>query len=104
MSDLLTPKEGLVYVLALENGKFYVGYTNSKIRIIAHFQGEGSSWTKLHKPIAVVEHITPVYVDTEKQTTLRYMRLHGWENVRGGGWSQVNLAKKPTALQNEENK
>lgn len=44
-----------IYILELENQKYYVGKTeNPEVRIDSHFQGEGSVWTKKYKPIRVL--------------------------------------------------
>jgi len=85
------------YVLSLENGKYYVGITDDyNNRINNHMQGGGSSWTKLHKPIEVVERFVGGK-DNEREKTLEYMRKYGWENIRGGGWTAVNI-RKPLLL------
>jgi len=85
------------YVLSLQNGKYYIGITNDFTnRVNAHLNGNGSSWTKLHKPIEVIEQFVGGK-DNEREKTLDYMRKYGWENVRGGGWTAVNL-KRPDLL------
>ena len=87
----------MIYVLELENGKYYVGYSLLyKHRIQKHFDGDGSSWTRLHKPVKVVE-ILEGTKDTEREVTLRYMRTHGWENVRGAGYTAIDI-RKPNLL------
>ncbi len=36
-----------IYILKLENNKYYVGKTtNPEFRVNSHFKNEGSSWTK----------------------------------------------------------
>ena len=51
-------KLSMVYVLELENNKFYIGYSeNVNNRLLNHFNGGGSTWTKLHKPVKLVECI-----------------------------------------------
>jgi predicted GIY-YIG superfamily endonuclease len=80
-----------VYVLALEHGKFYVGYTeNWETRKQQHFEGNGSVWTSLHRPIAVVstEEATQY---TEISKTREMMMTHGIDNVRGGPWCTVEI-------------
>lgn len=80
-----------VYVLALEGGRFYVGQgINLKRRFTQHAEGEGSSWTRLHPPVAMIEVIPTAYADSkvadakENEVTIDYMRRFGWRNVRGG--------------------
>jgi predicted GIY-YIG superfamily endonuclease len=87
-----------VYVLALENECWYVG-TSASVhdRIHAHFTGNGSQWTKTHRPL-YVHSIVPGGKDLEKETTLQTMRERGWKSVRGHAWCAVYLARAPTAL------
>jgi len=87
-----------IYVLALQNDKYYVGFTcNPNQRIKEHFVGKGSEWTRKHKPISVLE----IYVgdsQEEKSKTLQLMSEKGWENVRGYCWCQVDLPYPPTKI------
>ena len=47
-----------VYVLKLEQNKYYVGVSkNVYKRIQEHFNSNGSQWTKLYNPIDIVEVI-----------------------------------------------
>lgn len=72
-----------VYVLELENGNYYVGFSkNIPKRLKLHFSGKGSMWTKLHKPIRVVETIEGSLI-TELKTTLKYVFVYGSDKVRG---------------------
>lgn len=86
-----------VYVLGLEENKFYVGITtNMKKRMAQHFaqvSGEhyGSAWTRLYRPMGVLEtleNVPPIY---ENIMTKQYMAKYGIENVRGGAYCEVNL-------------
>ena len=81
-----------VYILKLKNNKYYVGYSHSNIsdRITKHLSGRGSSWTKLYKPLQIIETIDGSK-ELEREYTLIYMRKYGWENVRGAGWTAVNV-------------
>lgn len=48
-----------IYVLKLQNNKYYVGKTsNPKFRLESNFNNNGSSWTKLNKPIKLVKLIS----------------------------------------------
>jgi len=47
-----------IYILSLQNGKYYVGKTsNPSFRLDQHFNLEGSNWTKKYKPIKVIDII-----------------------------------------------
>ena len=50
----------MVYVLKLEQDKYYVGWSgrDDLSRIEEHFAGKGSSWTKRYKPVRLI-HILP---------------------------------------------
>jgi predicted GIY-YIG superfamily endonuclease/DNA-directed RNA polymerase subunit RPC12/RpoP len=93
-SDLPAKMEHL-YVLQLESGKYYVGKTTDiKRRIEEHHKGKGSEWTKLYKPVKVLETRKVKDEHDENNTTKDLMKKYGVDNVRGGSYSQVNL---PTA-------
>lgn len=81
-----------LYVLQLENGKYYVGKTdNIEKRLKQHQTGRGSSWTKLHNPIRIIEQ-RPLKDDfDETNTTKLYMKKFGIGNVRGGAYCQTEL-------------
>ena len=90
----------LVYILQLEGDNYYVGFTTQRgypWRMQAHFNGEGSTWTRLHKPLRVLE-TKPGGKDLEREETLRMMRSYGWEKVRGAAWTACNLRLPPVAL------
>jgi len=80
----------MIYVLELEHSKYYIGITmNLNIRYAQHEQGSGAGWTKLYKPIKILEVIPHGTKELENQITLRYMELFGRENVRGGYYCKV---------------
>ena len=92
-----------VYVLELSDGKFYVGRTSdSESRIQQHFTGYGSAWTRLHAPKRVLEVHCNVPIEMENAITKKYMMQHGWENVRGGAYSQVDLHEEDLADKHKE--
>lgn len=88
-----------IYILQLEKGKYYVGYTERKDgeRFNEHFSGKGSAWTKLYKPVQVTEWRPGTLAD-ENHVTLETMDKFGWWNVRGGKWCSVNMETPPTEL------
>lgn len=84
----------LCYVLSLEGGNVYVGVTyNFNQRIAQHMAGTGAKWTRLHKPIEVIEIILDVTPATENETTLKYIEEYGPARVRGGSWSSPDRPK-----------
>lgn len=91
----------ILYVLKLDNDKYYIGITlNLNQRLSQHFSGDGSKWTKVHKPINVIEiQINNVDENLENKITLEYMQKYGWQSVRGGSYTKLDL-KRPTKLIN----
>lgn len=83
-----------IYTLKLENNKYYVGETtNPQFRLENHFSGNGSAWTKTHKPIKIMEIIPKTNDFDENKYTLDYMKKYGKDNVRGGSFCEIKLNK-----------
>ena len=79
------------YVLELENNKYYIGITKNIVkRLKKHNNGNGSKWTQIYKPIRCIEYFE-YSKEKEREYTIKYMKLYGWENVRGAGWTATNL-------------
>ncbi|MGQ3480102.1 GIY-YIG nuclease family protein [Paenibacillus sp. TY11] len=80
-----------VYALKLEHDCFYVG-TSTQIdkRIKNHCKGKGAVWTQLHRPKELVRKLPlrvcdlPTAEHAENLMTIEFMRLYGWNRVRGG--------------------
>ena len=90
----------VVYVLSLENNKYYVGKTdNLERRFAEHLHGQGRSahWTRKHKPIRVIETFEDSDGLQEDKITLSYMIRHGVDNVRGGPYVSVSLSEDTMA-------
>ena len=84
--------EMYIYILELANNKYYVGKTaNVKQRFAQHCAGQGSEWTRLHKPKRVVQYIQCDDPMAEDIYTKKYMMRWGIENVRGGSYLQITL-------------
>jgi hypothetical protein len=82
---------GLVYTLELEDDCFYIGWTNNlNTRLFQHFNGEGSKWTKAHKPIKLINVIIGGKSE-ESEETLRLMYIHGRDKVRGGAYTKQHI-------------
>jgi len=81
-----------IYILQLKNNKYYIGKTtNPLFRLDTHFNKSGSSWTKKHKPIKVLELIENCDDYDEDKYTLKYMEKYGINNVRGGSFCEIKL-------------
>lgn len=82
-----------VYVIELENNKYYIGKTHgTDTRISDHFNSSGSAWTRKYKPVKVIETISNCDDYDEDKYVLKYMNQYGIENVRGASYSQVVLS------------
>lgn len=53
----------------------------------------GSEWTKIHKPVKILEIIEGDDYDEDKYTKI-YMDKYGIDNVRGGSYISVKLDKE----------
>lgn len=82
-----------IYVLHCEHGMFYVGQTDRPIytRVFEHFANDGSEWTKVHKPISVVEIHDNAHPMDEDKITKMYMSKYGIDRVRGGSYTTIVL-------------
>ena len=83
-----------VYVLKLQGGNYYVGKSDDVIgRFQEHMRGNGSAWTRKHKPISIVESLDGVSVFEEDKVTKQYMAKYGIEKVRGGSYVMEELSE-----------
>ncbi len=90
-------KNGYIYILSLENDCYYVGWSQDiQVRIAMHFMGGGSKWTQLHKPIDIIS-VKEGNILLETLTTLILMIKFGFEKVRGGSYTNVEM-KEPQCL------
>ena len=81
-----------LYILKLIENKYYVGITkNLPYRFSQHKKGVGSEWTKLYKPIDIIQTFETTDVFDEDKWTKIFMNKHGIENVRGGTYCKINL-------------
>ncbi len=85
----------IIYALKLEKGKYYVGKTDrfegAEIRFQEHLSGRGSEWTKMYKPISIIETYEHYSTFEEDVLTKKYMMKYGIENVRGGSYTKIDL-------------
>lgn len=84
-----------IYILLLNENKYYIGKTHDPYnRIISHFNGNGSAWTRKYKP----KNIEYIFKDCdeydEDKYTLIYMKKHGINNCRGGSFVELDFSKE----------
>lgn len=85
-----------VYVLELEDNRYYIGRTSNIVqRMQEHFGGNGSVYTSKFKPIKIVEINEELTLEDERNKTLEYMELYDWKKVRGYVWCSDILIRKP---------
>lgn len=89
----------MIYVLELDKGKWYVGYTDrvDGERFNEHLSGKGSKWSKLY-PMKQLVLWRDGTLEDENNLTLEYMQKYGWWNVRGGNWCKVKMDQPPVEL------
>ena len=85
----------MVYVLKLEQDKYYVGWSGRKdlSRIEEHFSGKGAQWTKRYKPIRLVHIIPDGTMLDEEAVTLWLAFEKGFGNVRGGSYAATGILR-----------
>jgi hypothetical protein len=82
-----------IYILELEQNKYYIGKSNNvNERFLDHCNGYGSKWTKLYKPIRIINIINYTKFEEDRQVLI-YMEMYGIGNVRGGVFSKINLSR-----------
>lgn len=91
-------KHWQLYVLKLEQNKWYVGITSltPEKRFSQHWSGfGGANWTRKYKPIKIYYTKDLGYCSIkraeryESRLTRTYMRKYGWNNVRGGDLADI---------------
>ncbi len=91
-----------VYVLLLQDGKFYVGSTdNPYMRFVDHFMCSNNSaaWVReWGPPIRVVEMIKNASGEDEHYKYAEYAEKFGWDNVRGGGCCRMFMHREPPSV------
>lgn len=81
-----------IYILKLEDDKYYIGRTiDIKRRWGEHSSGVGSSWTKKYKPVSIVEVHVMLNQSDENNFTKICMLKYGVDNVRGGSYCTLTL-------------
>lgn len=83
-----------LYVLELNEGKYYVGTTKRNIneRLYEHIDGEGgAAWTSKYGVLRILYTYNIDDLLYEDLETKRMMRQYGIENVRGGSYTRMIL-------------
>jgi len=89
----------MIYILKLQNDKYYVGATsNLDRRLKDHMNGYASDWTKKYKMKSLHKLIYNCNAFDEDKYTKQYMNKFGINNVRGGSYSTFNLSKEQKKL------
>ena len=92
-----------IYILKLENNKYYVGKSADPIkRFQEHIKGKGSSWTREHKPLEIIKTIKNASVFDEDKYVKEYMSKYGINNVRGGSYVSTTLDENQKELLRNE--
>ena len=82
-----------IYILKLNDNKFYIGKTNRTVkeRYQEHLEGIGSFWTKKYEPFSIIKQIENSSPFDEDRYVKEYMAMYGIDNVRGGSYNQEEL-------------
>lgn len=92
-------KNWKLYVLKLEDEKWYVGITTQPVekRFLQHKRGFAAArWTKMHPPLSIYDTEDLGVCDIERaqkyegRVTRKYMEEYGDDNVRGGDLTDVD--------------
>lgn len=86
---------GIVYILRLNENKFYIDYAETQktfdMQIWLHFSDVNIGWTEKYKPMSIYKiHNNCKKEDSEKYTKIM-MSKYGIENVRGGIYKKTEL-------------
>ena len=85
----------IIYILKLENNKYYVGKThNLDKRLHFHKNNLGSEWTKKYKYKYIIETFNSDSAFDEDKYVKIYMNKYGIDNVRGGSYNQIKLSQE----------
>lgn len=95
----ISPQTWKIYILKLTGEYYYVGISpDPEARFLKHTEGTGALWTRLHRPIQVLETIeTNIPLKNffgaervETKIAVALMKTYGWRKVRGGKFTQTD--------------
>jgi predicted GIY-YIG superfamily endonuclease len=105
------PSRAWVYVLELQDGRFYVGCSKDLCRRMEeHWLSKAARYTRVYPPVRVYavhrcEGSGADVLALERRVTLDTMRYcietHGagaWERVRGSVWTSIDMPQPPREL------
>ena len=105
------PSRAWVYVLELQDGRFYIGCSKDLCRRMEeHWLSKAARYTRVYPPIRVYavhrcEGSGADVLALERRVTLDTMRYcietHGagaWERVRGSVWTSIDMPQPPREL------
>lgn len=107
VKEEITPQEDgeqeYVYLLELQNGKYYVGRTNNVTRRVQQHNGESDAeWVRLHCFVRLISS-QPISSRLEEDLEVKKAMLqYGIDNVRGGTYSTIFLSEQTTAILKQE--
>ena len=93
------PKQ--LYILELEDNKYYVGTTDKDVQeeFIEQVSGSGADWTREYPPKKIIESYELKDDSEIDKKTLFYMASFGISNVRGGSFCDIDIdAKEETFI------
>jgi len=99
-----------IYILECEQQKYYVGKSKYfENRFTEHLTNKGAEWTKIYKPIKVIEQYDNCDDYDEDKYTIKAMATYGIGNVRGGSFTKIKLSDQDyatitTMINSAENK
>lgn len=90
-----------IYVLLLDNNKYYIGKTNNVVAMLSKLLND-DDLTYGDKIIDLVRVNILTDINEEDLTVLEYMRKYGIENVRGGSYTnQILSDDEVTTIKNK---
>jgi hypothetical protein len=95
-------KKTYIYGLRLGGDQYYIGKTNRfPDRFEEHLNKDGANWTILHSINEIIFIVEKIEDNYENDYTFLFMEKYGLENVRGGGFCQLDFNEKDKIIISE---